>query len=155
MWSTEVLKKIPSGDGGSGTIAFPLTDLSSGLKRPFQLPKQGEDWGGIREGNKIMAIIATPTLDDRVRYQGKVDKLFEKVKEWVPGCQTMLATYPQDRSDTIEGVIERQKTSPEGKVLFQYDPRDHVGKVRDENGRECDRWQSRVRVYVGSNEWPV
>lgn len=156
LWSTQILDNIPNGDRRDSLDAYPLLDFSTGSQRPFQFLRQGEEnWTGIREGNRVMAIIVTPTLDGHVRYRPKVDELFRKVKEWIPGCETRLATYRQERGGTAEDIVERQKTSAEGKVLFQTDPRSHVMPYWDGNGTECQRWKSRLRVYVGGNQFPV
>lgn len=152
MWAAEILKRIM--EGGDGDDNFGLGPMITGKERPFQLGR-GEDWVGIKEGNRVRAIVVTPILEGRVRYQAKVDELLAQVREWIPGCETQTATYEQHSTDTIEGVIERQKTSPEGKVLLQYDPRDHLVPIPQSDGKVCDTWKSRVRVYVGLEEWPV
>lgn len=154
MWSTQILENIPRGDQRGSQDAYPLLDFSTGSEQPFQFSEQGKDWTGIREGNRVMAIIVTPTLEG-VRYQSKVDELFKKVKEWIPGCETKQVTYQQAPGGTVEDIVERQKTSAEGKVLFQLDPRSHIIPLRNHKGQLCDRWKSRWRLYVGGKQFPV
>lgn len=135
----------------------------------FVFDKEGaEEWASLAGGNKVKVFIFTPVPINApeewifppgtLRYSAYIYKLKEKLKEMIPGGNTVIQGYPMDYQMDESSILWNLKNTPRGKVFVQYDnAHKTVKETKNVNGQlvECDVMWSKLRVFHGFDEVPM